>query len=201
MHGSFGCWVFERCLCRAIEEAALKEFEIDLRKKGVDNYRENAQRALSSNTMVEGGHRFARKQPTEAEVAAAAADEGPQVADSSAPPCRYLHCSNPAHRAVRAFNHVDDLGSEHDGICLRPQEVPEWKRAANAAAAALRVQFYYVDSAGTQQGPHPLAHMQVMAAAPCQLAICGQTRHGHDKLLTVLAAHADVVQRRPAPSR
>eukprot|EP01052_Picozoa_sp_SAG31_P031896 SAG31_NODE_3433_length_4277_cov_11.720747_1_plen_420_part_00 len=68
--------------------------------------------------------------------------------------------------------------STEDGAAA---EIPQWKRAADAAAAAMRVHFYYVDAQGQQQGPHPLAHMQtwyIQGQLPTgtMVAVAGGTR-------------------------
>eukprot|EP01043_Picozoa_sp_COSAG02_P051753 COSAG02_NODE_5487_length_4287_cov_40.035112_4_plen_407_part_00 len=105
---------------RAIEEAALKTFETDLRKKGVNNYRDTARQALHDNRLSRQGVR--------------------------PPPRRdWGGTGEPTGEAAAAA-----------------EEIPEWKRAQLEAARQLELAslWYYIDAAGTQQGPHPLSSMQ-----------------------------------------
>ncbi len=107
---------------RAIEEAALKTFETDLRKKGVNNYRDTARQAMHDNRLSRQGVR--------------------------PPPRRDWGGSGGATGEAAA--------------AAEPEEIPEWKRAQLEAARQLELAslWYYIDAAGTQQGPHPLSSMQ-----------------------------------------
>ena len=108
---------------RAIEEAALKSFETDLRKKGVGNYRDAARQTMHDNRLSRQGVR---------------------------PPPR------------RDWGGSGGPTGEAAAAAVEPEEVPEWKRAQLEAARLLELAslWYYIDAAGTQQGPHPLSSMQ-----------------------------------------
>jgi hypothetical protein len=131
---------------RAIEEAALKTFEIDMKKTGATHYREMARDQLSNSSMLQ--QQRGRRRPPQGEGGGGGGGGG---------------------------------GDEAGAAAATGEDVPEWKRAATAAAAALNIQFYYVDTAGVRQGPHPLNAMQEwhnagQLPATTMVAVAGGTK-------------------------
>lgn len=107
---------------RSIEAAALKSFEIDLRKKGVGNFKHEARQTMHDNRLSAQG------------VGAPRRDWGGK----------------------------NKKAEEEAAAAAEPEGVPEWKLAQIEAARQIELGtlYFYIDAAGTQQGPHPLSSMQ-----------------------------------------
>eukprot|EP01045_Picozoa_sp_COSAG04_P010294 COSAG04_NODE_625_length_11793_cov_11.719942_8_plen_292_part_00 len=145
---------------QAIEDAALKSFETDLRKRGVNDYRTAARQAAHHNPLSERGVSFrGRRRPGDEQLLQRGGGEGEEAE-----------------------------GAEGGGEGEVPEwkaAALEAKRQLELAT-----QYFYVDASGKQQGPHPLASMRSWYTAGYLPKGTMVAKDGGDEWLDVTACPA-----------
>ena len=156
---------------RAIEEAALKTFETDLRKKGVDNYKDSARQTMHDNRLSRQGVR-----PPPRRDWGGAGGGGAGGAEGEAP-------------AAGAAAAVAEEIPEWKRLQLEA-----------ARQLELATLYYYIDAAGAQQGPHPLSSMQSWFSAGYFPAGTMVARDGDDEAGWVDVSQCYKITQQPDPA-